>query len=155
VVRQNWKDLIEVVGIFSVVVTMAFVALEINQNTNAIRSSTIQDLSRWSYDSTVLLLENPELATARYSSCTSDLDDRQKYLLRIWFGALLRIQLNRFYQIELGILDEKTAMATGGRGNAYRLPYFSEAWAVLKMEFDEDFQRYVEENVLPLVQEDC
>lgn len=72
-----------------------------------------------------------------------------------WYGALLRIQLNRFYRIKLGILDEETAMATGGRGNAYRLPVFAEVWPVLKRELGDDFQRHIEENLLPLAQEGC
>jgi hypothetical protein len=134
---------------------MAFVALEIRQNTNAVRSSTIQDIARWSYDATALVVENPDLMEARYVPCISDLSERQFLLMRMWYAALLRVQVNRFYQVQLGIIDEQMAMSLGGRGGAYRSPFFAEIWPELKIDFDQDFQAYIEQEVLPLSEEPC
>ena len=40
--KLTWKGLIEILGILGVIGSLIFVALEIRQNTNALRSATIQ-----------------------------------------------------------------------------------------------------------------
>jgi hypothetical protein len=151
----RWKETIEVIGMLSIIATLAFVAIEIRQNTNAVRSATIQDISRWSYDSTVALIENSHLFEARFTSCVSDLSEEQYNLMRLWYSALLRIQLNRFYQIHLGIIDKQMALSLGGKGGAYRTPFFAEIWPTLKNEFEPNFQEYIESEILPLSAESC
>ncbi len=139
-----------------VVLGILFLVLEIQQNTDAIRSATIQDISRWSYDSTVLNVEYPELRAARRVACAGgELTDDQRDLLTYFLAASLRIQANRFYQARLGILDEASSLALGGRGAAYRLPIFREVWNDRKEGFDPEFQQFIEQEVLPLVQARC
>ena len=60
----GWKEIAEVLGILGVIGSLIFVALQIQQNTNAIRSAAIQDISRWSYDASIVNLEVPELLRA-------------------------------------------------------------------------------------------
>ena len=151
----RWKDLVEIIGTVSIIATLVFVGLEIRQNTNAVRSAAVQDISRWSYDATILLVENTDLLEARYTPCVSDLSEEQYIRMRAWYAALLRVQLNRYYQIRLGIIDEQMAASIGGKGAAYRHPFFAEIWPVLKVDFDKGFQDYVEIEVLPLSPESC
>jgi len=153
--REQLKDVIEVIGVLSIVATLAFVALEIRQNTNAVKSATIQEIARSSYDATVLTLENADLRAARQAVCSGNLDEAQRFLLRIYYAALLRIQMNRFFQMQLGVIDEEMTLALGGKGGAYRNPFFVEIWPVLKIDFTLDFQEYIERNVLPLSQDTC
>lgn len=153
--RKQWKDVVESVGVLSIVASLIFVAFEIRQNTDAVRSSAIQDISRSSYDATVLSIENAEIREARLAACRGELDDSQRFLLRVYYAALLRIQMNRYYQMQLGILDEQTILSLSGKGGAYRNPFFAEIWPVLKVDFEEDFQTYVENEVLPLSQDSC
>ena len=151
--RDQWKDLVEGLGVLSIVASLVFVAFEIRQNTNAIRSSAIQDISRFSYDATVLSIEKDEIRVARLAVCSGDLDESQRFLLQLYYGALMRIQMNRFYQVQLGILDERMILALGGKGGADRNPYFAEIWPVIRLDFEEDFQEYIEREVLPLSQD--
>ena len=153
--RHSWKDWFEVVGVASIVVTLGFVAYEIRQNTDAVRSAAIQDISRFSYDATVLSIEKDELREARLAACGGELSEDQAFLLRMYYAALIRIQMNRFYQARLGILDEETILSLAGRGGAYRNPYFAEIWPLLKLDFDDDFKEYIERDVLPLSQDGC
>jgi hypothetical protein len=155
VIRNHWKDVVETAGVLSIVASLIFVAFEIRQNTDAVRSSAIHDISRFSYDATVLSIEKDEIRAARLAVCNGDIDESQRYLLRIYYAALLRIQMNRFYQMQLGILDEQTILALGGTGAAYRNPYFAEIWPVLKVDFADDFQAYIERDVLPLKEDTC
>jgi hypothetical protein len=153
--RDQWKDVIEGMGVLSIVASLIFVAFEIRQNTDAVRSSAIQDISRLSYDATVLSIEKDEIREARLAVCRGDLDESQRFLLQLFYAALMRIQMNRFYQLQLGILDEQMILSLGGKGGAYRNPYFAEIWPVLKVDFTEDFQAYIERDVLPLAQDSC
>ncbi len=153
--REQVKDVIEVIGVLSIVATLAFVALEIRQNTNAVTSATIQEIARSSYDATVLSIENADLRAARLAVCSGDLDEAQRFQLTIYYAALLRIQMNRFFQMQLGVIDEEMILALGGKGAAYRNPFFAQTWPVLKIGFTLDFQEYIERNVLPLSQDTC
>lgn len=153
--RNDWKDFFEVVGVISIVVTLAFVALEIRQNTDAVRSATIQDISRMSFDATALGVQHADLRAAQFAVCDGNVNRDQERQLRLYYASLMRIQMNRYYQVQLGILSDVEILALGGRGGAYRSPIFRSIWHEIKEEFPPDFRDYIERDVLPLSQEDC
>jgi len=53
-------------------------------------------------------------------------------------------------QAKLGILDLDDAMQIGGRGYAYRQPYFADFWARRRENYPPEFQQYIEQYVLIL-----
>jgi len=151
-----WRETAEIIGVLGVIASLVFVAFEIRQNTDAVRSSAIQDISRWSYDATVLTLDHPEIIRARQAACSGSVTDDQRATLYVYYSAAMRIQLNRFQQVQLGILDEDLALNLGGRGGAYRNPFFAEFWSVVdKDEFDPGFLEFVERELVPLSQNGC
>jgi len=143
-----WRETAEVIGVLSVVASLVFVALEIRQNTDAVRSSTVQDISRWSYDATMALVESPDIIAARVAACSGTMSQDQKIILHIYYEALLRLQLNRYQQAQLGIVDEELALNLGGRGSAYSNPYFAEVWADVRSQFNSGFVDFMERQVL-------
>jgi hypothetical protein len=157
VAKSNWiwRETAEVIGVLGIIATLIFVALEIRQNTDAVRSSTVQDISRWSYDATVLLLEYPEVIRARQAACSNTLTDDQRVLLFAYYNAVIRIQVNRFQQAQLGILDQDLALNLGGRGAAYSNPYFTEVWSLVKDEFDPSFVAFIEREVVSQSDDAC
>ncbi len=134
---------------------LIFIALEIQQNTNAVRSGTVQEISRWSYDASLLAIERPEVIEARQAACNGSLTEDQRTLLSVYYAVILRVQINRFEQARLGIIDEEFALDLGGRGGAFRNPFFAEAWAGLRDEFSEGFGEFVERELIPLAQDGC
>jgi hypothetical protein len=72
-----------------------------------------------------------------------------------YYRALLRLQLNRFFQVELGILDEETALALGGRATPYRRPIFAVLSEETKADYSPEFQEFVRRGILPMVEETC
>jgi hypothetical protein len=127
-----------------------FVALEIRQNTNAVRSATIQAISEQSYESLALFVENADLRAALIAERNGRLSDDQRLQLRSFWAAELRAQQNRFLQIELGILDEEIARQiqdAGQGGSGYRSVSFRKHWAELKHNYPADFQEYVEQYI--------
>ena len=150
-----WKETAEVIGVVGVIASLIFVAFEIRQNTDAIRSATVQDISRWSYDASMAAVEFPELLRARQAACRGDLSEDQRPALFVYYASLLRLQANRFQQAQLGILDEELALNLGGRGGAYTNPFFEEAWSILRNDFGPEFQEFIEERVVPRSREGC
>jgi len=148
--KLTWKGLIEILGILGVIGSLIFVALEIRQNTNALRSATIQAIGELSYDSTMRLVDNAELREAWRIAPLNSLSDDQRAQLDGFYSALMRIHQIRLVQANLGILDVNDAMQIGGRSAAYRTAYFADYWARRKSEFPQDFQDYVDQYVLPL-----
>ena len=151
--RWIWKETAETIGVLGIIATLIFVAFEMRQNTDAVRSATIQDMSRWSFDGAALAIEYPEIIAARRAGCEGTLTEAQRDLMLHYYNALLRIHLNRFFQTQLGIVDEETALAIGGRGSAYVNPLFPELWLQLKAQFPPEFHEFIERAILPLSQE--
>ena len=114
----SWQNTVEILGVIGVIGSLIFVALEIRQNTDAVRSSTIQAIAELSYDSTITLVNNAELRAARIAAQSGDMTQDQISQLDSWYGALMRIQQNRLLQAQLGILDIEDAMQIGGRARA-------------------------------------
>ena len=134
---RNWQDgrlkvVIELAGAGAVLLGLIFVGLELRQNTDAVRSATIQEIIRWSYDGTVVMIENPELREAYRQSCTGTLSqDQQQLLFNLYVGAL-RIQLNRYHQARQESLTKilRFRWAGGLRCiEAQSLPTFGQAFA--------------------------
>ena len=153
--RENfsWQNIVEILGVIGVISSLIFVALEIRQNTDAVRSSTIQAIAELSYDSTITLVNNAELRAARLAAQSGDMTQDQISQLDSWYAALMRIQQNRLLQARLGILDLEDAMQIGGRAYAYRLRYFADYWSRRKQMYPTEFQQYIEEYVLVLTDE--
>ena len=103
--RENTKDVIELVAALGVIVTLAFVALEIRQNTNVARSASAQSIADQSYDAVMRLVENDELRAAYLAGFDGNLTDEQEQHLRMFYNAVIRIQANRHEQVKLGIID--------------------------------------------------
>mgnify|MGYP001267711532 CR=1 FL=1 len=153
--KLSWKDLTEILGVIGVVGSLIFVAFQIQQNTNAVRSATIQAILDRSYDATVLTVENADLRAAHQAACDGSLTSDQRLQLIAFYRAILRLQLNRFLQVQLGILDEQMAMTLGGKGSLYRRPIFRELWVEGKYEYSPEFQAFIEREILPLSQDTC
>ena len=149
--NQDWKTYAEILGIAGVIGSVIFVAVEIRQNTNAVRSATIQAIAALSADSTMRFTENPDLRAARLA-CDKQLEltEDQQILIEASYTSLMRLQQNRFQQLELGVLDEETIFQVGGRGGAYRTPCFTKYWAEYGENFPLEFQDFLEQEVLPL-----
>ena len=58
---KNWKDLFELIGIAAIVVSLFFVGLELRQNTDAVKASTIYGMSSLYQEFYLLMASDPEL----------------------------------------------------------------------------------------------
>ncbi len=146
-----WKEAAEVLGVLGVIASLIFVALEIQQNTNAVRSATINAIADLSYQTGVNATNNPELRAA-LRACRNGqmLTEDQRELVLINYTGLMRLQQNRFLQLQLGVLDEDTIFQMGGRGPGYRNSCFRDFWTENAKAFPLEFQQFIEREILPL-----
>ena len=159
---SDWASIAEIIGAVAIVISLVFVGLEIRngaqqteQNTDAIRASAIQDVSRWSFDAAMILVENEDLRSARSALCAGTATPEQSAQIDVFYGGLLRLQANRYYQSRVGFIDADTLLGLGGKGLAYRVPFFRDIWERRKIEFDSGFVEFVERELLPLVEDSC
>lgn len=147
-----WFNLVTVSGIIG---SLLFVALQIHENTKAVRGTTLQGITDQSLELNGLLMSVPELRSA-YSKAlqgrTKELTLVEEDELTYWYSSVLRVAENRFRQRELGTFTRDIA-AAGGAAPAYRLPFFKAYWRQRRSTYPKDFALYVDRNLLPLVQD--
>lgn len=148
---MNWEAIGaigEVVGAIGVIATLVYLALQIRQNSNVVRSATRQAVSTAQTEMGLQIAINPELgaATARITSsdtASSITDDaiRDEYLLR----AIMRMFENQFYQNKDGTFDD--ALWAGYREHmkaVFNAPTFPGWWEAHRAIYSTDFAAFVE-----------
>ena len=70
--------------------------------------------------------------------------------LNVFYAGLMKLQQNRYEQVKLGNLEEAAMFQVGGRGGAWRTPFFAQYWAESKAQYPIEFQEHVERELLPL-----
>ncbi|MDG2170758.1 MAG: hypothetical protein P8L44_22850 [Opitutales bacterium] len=124
--KTNWKFLGQLLGALGVILSLIFVAWEIRQNTEAVENATIQSISEQSFTATNLIVQNEDLRIVFNMALDGrELSEDQETLINSFYQSALRVQMNRFLQTKLGILDPETALFLGGRANVYQTPQFS------------------------------
>ena len=146
------------VAAVGVIIGLVFVAFEIRQNTNAMRSGTIQALSEQSFDYAMRLSEDHEFLRiqARLTEpgvTRSDLSPVERRIQELKYAAGLRIIENRYRQYQLGTVDETSLNQVGGGSRGYyggRL--FQDWWASRDqtLYFAGDFIEFFEDQYPPL-----
>lgn len=147
--KTSWIDVLTGLGI---IFSLIFVASEIRGNTKAVRGATMQGITDQSLSLSMALVSTPELRAAyvrAQSGKVSELTAEEEDLLNAWFGAVMRVAENRFRQRELGTFRDVSSV--GGIAPSYRMPFFRAYWTKRRSTYPEDFARYVDTTLIPLV----
>ncbi len=143
----------EIIAAALVVVSLWFVVVQLRQNTHALRSASAQSVSGFYSESFLRLAENEPLMQVwiRGGNEPAELKgiDRGKYI-SIWNAAMWNWQ-NLYYQqrhkaIEPGIWQSHMRLLA----TLTSLPGFKVYWAERKAIFSDEFQNFVEQDVIPL-----
>jgi len=143
---------IAILANIGVIAGIAFLGLEIRQNTDAVRSTVVQDISSQQIDVRKMMIENPDLRAAVRAVAQGEADEDQLHLIDELFAVLMNVRQNRYLQIELGVIDGSTAdeLGIGNReGGMFSRPEFAEWWRQSGSSYSDGFQQYVEEQLLP------
>ncbi len=143
--QQRWKDYLELVGIAAIVASLAFVALEIRQNTDAVRSTIIQSVSQQSFEAIALAINNEYLRDALDAERAGNASPKQIREMDRYYTALMRVQLNRYMQTKIGVIERELVLEVGGRAAIYSRKDFRDYWSRNKNEYSNGFQNFVEQ----------
>tara|TARA_Y100001936_G_scaffold49766_1_gene48334 strand:+ start:582 stop:1028 length:447 start_codon:yes stop_codon:yes gene_type:complete len=141
------RIVIEIIGFLSVVGSLAFVGVEIRQNTSAVRGATNQAISDQVGELMLTIATDDnlaELVKRLYDGETQnqfDPVDDMRLFMTIMTG-LRRIE-NIFLQIEDGILDARAFDRIGL--SFYRSNYGREIWQANRQFFDREFVPFFDE----------
>lgn len=146
---------VSIIANLGVIAGIIFLGYEIRQNTVAISGATIQAISEQSQQSAYLALEVPELQTAwqRAGRGLEYMTAEDLSVLTWYFTGMVRTVENRFRQAQIGTVYAEIIEQIGGNSGAYRHPFFGFFWSFSRNEYSEDFREWVDENLIPLVQE--
>ena len=141
------RKFIEIIGLLSVIGSLIFVGLEINQNTAAIRGATQQEVSYQISEMYKMGVENEKIAfimSQAYDGIRkSDLSSTD--YTRFWLFSMMgfrRVE-NIYLQYKNGLLT-KDAFSRIGMG-IYRTKIVREIWDERKGDFEPDFVEFFEE----------
>lgn len=97
----------QIAGIVGVIASLAYLAVQVRQNTLSVRSATYDSLVRHSGDFLLPLIEDPALAEAfeRGVEAWSALTSRDQARVNYLFTQLFRTWENVFYQHRQGTLE--------------------------------------------------
>jgi hypothetical protein len=142
------KDIFEFVGMVAIVLSLAIVAFEVRQNTAAVRSAAVQAVSDQSTDAISLVVENADLRDALDAADEGIADQKQLRQVNTFYALLLRVQINRFLQSEVGAIDKQVILKMGGRATVYSTPSFRNYWDSIKGNQPDDFREFMESEVI-------
>ncbi len=141
------RTIVEIIGFLSLVGSLAFVGVEIRQNTSAVRGATNQAISDQVGELMLTIATDDNLARLvkrLYDGETQnqfDPVDDMRLFMTIMTG-LRRIE-NIFLQIEDGILDDRAFDRIGL--SFYRSNYGREIWQANRQFFDREFVPFFDE----------
>lgn len=143
--REQRKELLEVIGIISIVASLIFVALEIRQNTNAAHSAVVQSLTDQSIVMSVLAAEDEPLRQALRAARAGTETSDQRAQVNIFYGLGLRVTQNRYMQMKQGVASMDTILATGADSPMYLSEDFKRWWEADRQRFmSDDFIDFME-----------
>lgn len=151
---MNWDAVgavAEVIGAVAVVVTLIYLAIQIRQNTNAVRLQTGHNISEEYRDIFAIISQNEGLADLIHRAALdhesiSGADKARYYALNSNF---VRAVENAFVQWNENALDHRHWSGMKRMLSDYtRLPAFQEYWANRKHWFSDEFQAFMDDEIL-------
>jgi len=146
---MNWTKLSaisEILSSVAILVTLIYLAIQTQQNADAIQASTRQAILEADQQLLLSTMEDQELQVIRYKP---ELTDDEKIQLGVWLIAFIRMRENNWSQYQNGVLDEATwysyrSSIVAGLSSAKARTWWQK-YAVNRGAFDSEFMSMVDE----------
>ncbi len=144
---EAWAAVAEIIGAITVVITLAYLAIQIRQNSSAIRSSNATTVHINTQNLAQAPMMDRELAEIILRAVNGDeeLSRSEKLAAYAWFYQFLKTGELAYQSFVRGELDEEYWEASMRFYRSYyETPGFRTYWAERKSAFTEDFRKVVE-----------
>lgn len=148
---------------FAVIVGIVVLVVEINQNTQAIRLSSYQDLTGRIVEMNQFTMDNPSMRSISQklgldqSACSRNdvsavtLNEEESNALGNLLFIWLRHADTAYYQYETGAIPrERLISATAPLLNILNIDLITERWSLVKINFVPAFQSFVDDQILEI-----
>ena len=139
----------ELFGVFAVVASLIYLAIQLRQNTKSIRLGTMHDNTTLWVTLMSLHGQNQE-ASDLWSKGLVDYDnlsDGQKTRFIIFMGVAMRVLSEQLFQWQEGALDKNIWQGMKATiDDLAQTPGFKAYWKMRQHQFSEDFQAYIRES---------
>jgi hypothetical protein len=148
---KNIKDVLEIVGVFAVLVGLVFVGFELQQNTASVQAATSQGLLEQSNHSNFLLATDSDFAdlVSRGDAGLNDLNEAERLRYRSYIHGEFNIWEQAFYGHNDGTLNDRLWL---GYDTGYRSffcpPSPTIVWRQIEHFFGVEFRTYLNDGAL-------
>ncbi len=141
----------EIIGAIAVVVTLIYLAIQVRQNTNALKLNTTQSVTEELQDMFALLASNQDLTEVFVrASRDSELRGPERGRYSAFTSNLIRVYENAFLQRRAGVIDQAHWVGMTRMMIDYTsMAAFQQYWLDRKHWVSDDFQDYMEADVIP------
>ena len=148
--KMKTSRLAEIFGTISVVLSLIFVGVEINQNTNLSRNQAYLDFSERVEESSLQIATDDVLpglvARTAEGETLNDFSLEDQVRLNSMQIAAVRVWESLFRSWQSGLLPEETITNTNiGGGVLLNNDYFREFWEEVKLQLTPDFVQFFEQ----------
>ena len=141
----------ELVSAIAVVVSLIYVGIQVKQNTRAIRSNTLQNISENQLNIYALLAANGDLAEIGYKAATGTGSDKgvEHFRFTAWMHTAFRSLENAYYQHQDGALDERNWQGLCRQyGPLLQAGLNRKYWEERKFIYSDEFKAFVDKELL-------
>ena len=146
--NKRMKFVAETIGLIAIVASVAFVGIELRQNTTAVKSATIQAISDQAMYFTVSMATDEHLPRLIFEMVVkgtpeTELSDEDRMRMNLVVGSGLRRIENIYRQVEDGVLDRQALKSI--TFSFYQNQYVRDYWALNREFYDPEFALYWDE----------
>jgi len=142
----------EIVSVVAVVVSLIYVGIQVKQNTQAVRNSTLQNISENQLNVHGLLAAHGDLAEMVFNAATGrgSTDGVEKFRFTAWMHTAVRVLENAFYQHREGALNDRNWRSLCRQyGPILHTGLNLNYWQERSFMYSEDFRDFVDNELLP------
>jgi hypothetical protein len=141
----------ELVSVIAVIGTLIYVGVQVRQNTLAVKSSTLQNISENQLNVHGLIAAHGDLADIVFKAATGRGSDEgtDRFRFTAWMHTAVRSLENAFFQHREGALDERTWRALCRQyAPILRAGLNAKYWEERSFMYSEDFRNFVDDELL-------
>ena len=151
--RIDLSQVIAILANVGVILGIAFLALELQQNTTAIQASTYQSLSNSAVDQVLGVSHDPQLSDLLvevYQQAGGDdftLSENNQ-LFNFYRGTLLRLE-NTYIQFRNGLVSDDVFDSYGWEDGIFGRPHFAYYWCFIgRGDYSSDFREFFKNRMM-------
>jgi hypothetical protein len=138
---KGWLGWTEALAALGVILSLTFVAVELQQNTKAIEATVRNDLASASREWTLALATSPELTEAllKWEAEEEMTSVEARMVIQLAVGVLRNVE-NVYLQVQNGSVEESALIGYGFQGiPLMRASRFTRWWALVRNSYHPDF----------------